>query len=585
MSRLHLTILVTVALVLPTASAARAQEEGAVAMLTPASGETAGKLDPETHLAGWARTRQEFGFEVSPTVVRKLYERHGVSKQLGVPLSPEEERDLANRTAERKRLPAFEQALAAHQPEYAGVYTDQARGGIVVALVTEPLPEAVEAELREASGLRLEIRLVDYSQEELAAAREQVAGLLENDLGLQILALGTDVPGNRVRVGVRELNDDVRERFRQLYPDPIFELYETGGLLPADTFSDSPGPYKSGLGIVGPDGRGCSTGFMVATSRSATGVALLTAGHCIVLPAVNWNAWRHGGVVIGRTLSHGFVPDSRADAAEIEIPTGMASNLFWWNPDSITWLNGVEDKNADRVGDPVCKHGARTGLTCGPLQGLCEDQIRNGLQLRCLRRANMDVFDGDSGAGVWKQNVNIAAGIVQGFPTDPQGNPVRNVSYYSHVGHIQEMFGNRIISEWRAAPVKVRHSGQVIDVPGSRTDLVQLIQYPYFGTPNQLWYFVPVDGQFYALQNANSGWVVDVGGAGVQDTAPIVQWPWGGSHNQQFDLVRFGGSNDFDIRPRHSGKCVDVSGISHDPGAALHQWTCHRGNNQRWFLP
>ncbi|MCB5167009.1 RICIN domain-containing protein [Streptomyces bambusae] len=24
----------------------------------------------------------------------------------------------------------------------------------------------------------------------------------------------------------------------------------------------------------------------------------------------------------------------------------------------------------------------------------------------------------------------------------------------------------------------------------------------------------------------------------------------------------------------HSGKCVDVSGISTDPGAKSHQWTC-----------
>jgi len=34
----------------------------------------------------------------------------------------------------------------------------------------------------------------------------------------------------------------------------------------------------------------------------------------------------------------------------------------------------------------------------------------------------------------------------------------------------------------------------------------------------------------------------------------------------------------------HSGKCLDVSGISLDLGAVLHQWDCHGWGNQQFAL-
>ncbi|MCB1759812.1 MAG: RICIN domain-containing protein [Gammaproteobacteria bacterium] len=34
----------------------------------------------------------------------------------------------------------------------------------------------------------------------------------------------------------------------------------------------------------------------------------------------------------------------------------------------------------------------------------------------------------------------------------------------------------------------------------------------------------------------------------------------------------------------HSGKCLDVSGVSQNDGANVHQWDCHSGDNQQWEL-
>ncbi|MCP5417087.1 MAG: RICIN domain-containing protein [Chromatiaceae bacterium] len=39
-----------------------------------------------------------------------------------------------------------------------------------------------------------------------------------------------------------------------------------------------------------------------------------------------------------------------------------------------------------------------------------------------------------------------------------------------------------------------------------------------------------------------------------------------------------------EIRVSHSGKCLDVSGVSYADGAKVHQWSCHGGDNQKWSL-
>ena len=40
----------------------------------------------------------------------------------------------------------------------------------------------------------------------------------------------------------------------------------------------------------------------------------------------------------------------------------------------------------------------------------------------------------------------------------------------------------------------------------------------------------------------------------------------------------------YELVARHSGKCLDVSGVSMDDGAPVIQWTCNGGLNQRWTL-
>ena len=85
------------------------------------------------------------------------------------------------------------------------------------------------------------------------------------------------------------------------------------------------------------------------------------------------------------------------------------------------------------------------------------------------------------------------------------------------------------------------------------------------------------------LTAVHSGKVLDVSGLSDDDGAPIQQWAWLGGENQQWEIVP--------VEPpyvvllsRRSGKALDVAGASTDDGAAVIQWEHNDGDNQRWEL-
>jgi hypothetical protein len=63
--------------------------------------------------------------------------------------------------------------------------------------------------------------------------------------------------------------------------------------------------------------------------------------------------------------------------------------------------------------------------------------------------------------------------------------------------------------------------------------------------------------------------------------APIIQGEWCGGDNQSF---RPEPTSDgyYRLVAKHSGKCLDVTGISAANGAAIIQWDWWGGNNQQW---
>ena len=79
----------------------------------------------------------------------------------------------------------------------------------------------------------------------------------------------------------------------------------------------------------------------------------------------------------------------------------------------------------------------------------------------------------------------------------------------------------------------------------------------------------------------HSGQVLDVSGVSHDPGAPVIQWPWNGGPNQRWRVEDVNGPG-WRITAVHSGHALDVSGISHDRGAPVIQWPWNGGPNQRW---
>ncbi|MEV4282056.1 RICIN domain-containing protein [Actinoplanes xinjiangensis] len=142
-----------------------------------------------------------------------------------------------------------------------------------------------------------------------------------------------------------------------------------------------------------------------------------------------------------------------------------------------------------------------------------------------------------------------------------------------------------------------QHSGQCLDNTDLRTtDGNRQQQFPCEGGDQQQWVFRPVAGvsDTYTVVNQQSGRCLDVSGGSTADGAVVHQWTClSGAQNQQFVLRRVGYAgndpHDHQLVARHSGKCVDVSGISTAARAPIHQWTCNPASqgsplNQTWRL-
>jgi hypothetical protein len=141
-----------------------------------------------------------------------------------------------------------------------------------------------------------------------------------------------------------------------------------------------------------------------------------------------------------------------------------------------------------------------------------------------------------------------------------------------------------------------RHSQQCLDNANlSTVDGNQQQQFSCEGGDQQLWNFRPVAGvsDTFTVVNQQSGKCLDISGASTSDGAAIGQWTCGGGTNQQFTLrkVTYSGNDahDYQLVARHSGKCVDVNGVSTAVRAPVIQWSCNpvgQGSplNQTWRL-
>ncbi|MCB1877244.1 MAG: RICIN domain-containing protein, partial [Chromatiales bacterium] len=88
------------------------------------------------------------------------------------------------------------------------------------------------------------------------------------------------------------------------------------------------------------------------------------------------------------------------------------------------------------------------------------------------------------------------------------------------------------------------------------------------------------------LKSAHSGKCLDIAGVSTQDGANAQQWScYSGGMNQKVKFEPVDGKTDvYTLKFAHSGKCLDVYGNGMSNGDTFIQWSCHGGTNQQFKL-
>jgi hypothetical protein len=86
-----------------------------------------------------------------------------------------------------------------------------------------------------------------------------------------------------------------------------------------------------------------------------------------------------------------------------------------------------------------------------------------------------------------------------------------------------------------------------------------------------------------AITVGHSGKALDIAGISVERGAQTIQWPYNGGTNQQWRFIPVA-PNVYNIQVQHSGMMLDVEGASTADGAKVIQWPANGGVNQQWKL-
>jgi hypothetical protein len=137
--------------------------------------------------------------------------------------------------------------------------------------------------------------------------------------------------------------------------------------------------------------------------------------------------------------------------------------------------------------------------------------------------------------------------------------------------------------------IQSKLSGKVLDIDlgfanlGGRDNGALLQQWDIRNSDNQKFKLETIENGYYKITAMHSGKVLDVYGVSDEDGAALQQWDYWGGPNQLFTISPVAG-NTYKIVARNSGKVLDVYAFSLDNGAKIKQYGFHGGDNQLWLL-
>jgi hypothetical protein len=130
-------------------------------------------------------------------------------------------------------------------------------------------------------------------------------------------------------------------------------------------------------------------------------------------------------------------------------------------------------------------------------------------------------------------------------------------------------------------------SSQVLDISSASTKdgaTVLTYQRKTVNNDNQLFNLVfdPVNG-YYSIQASHSGKFVDVTAHSWEPGASVIQWEGNGNLNQRWDIIPLGNDR-YQVTSAYSGMSLDVFGASSALGSPVIVWDLHGKTNQQWTL-
>src|SRR5690606_1188073 len=95
--------------------------------------------------------------------------------------------------------------------------------------------------------------------------------------------------------------------------------------------------------------------------------------------------------------------------------------------------------------------------------------------------------------------------------------------------------------------------------------------------------FTHTGNDFYEVKVKHSGKCLEVASANSSNGTALRQWRCNGADSQRWKVVS-NGDGSIRLSAKHSGKVAEVAGTSTYNGVALRQWDWQGGKNQRWQL-
>ncbi len=412
----------------------------------------------EERIAQSKRFRTSFGFNADDAYVRSVegdQANRDRSPEYGVGLTAAEYAEMRTR-AEVQMAMYRARAYAEQFPTFAGLWLDQAGGGIVrvgfTGLDAITRRDAVKANFPFPD--RIDTFTATRTDDELSSLATRVSGDFASlrAEGIAVVHSGTRVKQNAVEIGVEGLDAVERAKLTARYGAGVSPVEAT---LPVDDAGARRYQYNRRLsaGIAmryGDDGGPCTAAFSARRERrTRRGRRVFrffttTAGHCA---KGQRPLWIHGNKPVGRTVDSTHFNDDTvdADAQTIGIPRRRLSKVVILDPGyAPRRLSTVEKRfEEEEEGNSVCISGIHNN-NCGVLESRNESVTKDGKKFEFMRVADYDSRGGDSGAPIYFPYGNNrearALGLHKGRFGTRVFDTLRHRPYYSHAERVELRF-------------------------------------------------------------------------------------------------------------------------------------------------